>query len=1027
MWVVGKSLLAGLALLTLLASAVGAREIVNTSDQCSDVLMLFARGSSSNPNGLNTDFPFSEEFQNGMDDPENPGKKIGAEEIPGSFFRWMEKRIKADYPHVDYKAVSVHYSGKGYSQNGYPAVGIFGPTTIGNALQAKFTWWEAGEYNDSVDSGSQELAGYVRDSTINCPAQRIVVGGYSQGAHVVHEALNIIPDNERSVIDNVVLFGDPKFVASDFDKFNPFDKPRAYPWHRGTAGLRETGLSGTFDPYVPADMTYKTISWCHEDDFVCTGFSGLSWAITNHEMPGNEHSIWKGVSGAIGDGHTRYPVFGVPESTGEVMENLRTHLTALEKDRGGIDPKLNPYQKVYDTSLVNDRPIDLMLALNYTGGNEDSQAQYMNNLKNITKQYKKNFTQMNTGGLMYTDLAGNAYTANSSYVAGYARQANQLSSNMDNAFNGNVYFGGGPGGGGDYPENHGMLIERGGMFANWRDNATKHLVIFAERPAQESWSFNMCTSSTIGAFQYGAETPCVSGNQFSTTSRPQWCSTIVEVISLSTCPFNGPTTYTKVVSRSLSDAVLLARAKGFVVDIVQPHGARDTMPAPHTPTYVENQLKTLAESTGGLYLKYGAFDEPAMRDAIWQILNHQPKIMSVSQHRSGDLLDFSDTKLLPLPILGKAEFLEGKSSLVSVTPVSGARSYGWDFDSNGLIDEYSDGPSTEKNFDQPGMMTVKAYSGPSGTGEISAKVLTFGVTPDESPQYIPEALSGLDGLSANRLDGTQTTNISWDVPADHTEFGLVVIKDDSSGIVLATIPVSEGAIDIDSSASVLSVQYVDDGAEAEEQSVQVTITYPPVEEEVIPPIQDPVNPQDPDPLPDATDEEVPIGVVDPLPTEPIEVSPDPSDPVEVVDEEEEVVPPDTTADVGQDQNKNVTQDEPNTTEDPNSPAIDTTPEPEPASATVAPTVVRAVAQSQPTVTEVAGEQDVKTNPQSDVGGIDAVNSLFDGEDIGKQEPEEVVKDRSNLFLVICLGGVILLSLLLTIILLKRSKDDDKKS
>jgi len=997
-----------------------AGRISNTSDQCSDILMLFARGSSSNPNGLNLDVPFDEVFEKGIPDPENPGKKIGAEEIPGSFFRWMEKRIKADYPHVDYKAISVHYSGKGYSQNGYPAVGIFGPTTIGNALQAKFTWWEAGEYNDSVDSGSQELAGYVRDSTINCPAQRIVIGGYSQGAHVVHEALNIIPDNERSVIDNVVLFGDPKFIASDFDKFNPFDKPRAYPWHRGTAGLRETGLSGTIDPYVPADMTYKTISWCHEDDFVCTGFSGLSWAITNHEMPGNEHSIWKGVSGAIGDGHTRYPVFGVPESTGEVMENLRTHLTALEKDRGGIDPKINSYQKVYDTSLVNDRPIDLMLALNYTGGNEDSQAQYMLNLKNITKQYKKNFTQMNTGGLMYTDLAGNAYTANSSYVAGYARQANQLSSNMDNAFNGNVYFGGGPGGGGDYPENHGMLIERGGMFANWRDNATKHLVIFAERPAQESWSFNMCTSSTIGAFQYGAETPCASGNQFSTTSRPQWCSTIVEVISLSTCPFNGPTTYTKVVSRSLSDAVLLARAKGFVVDIVQPHTARNTQPAPYTPTYVENQLKTLAESTGGLYLKYGVFDEPAMRDAIWQILNHQPKIMSLTQHNPGSLLNFSDTKLLPLPTLGTATFPKGKSTLLATSPVSGARSYGWDFNSDGVVDELSDGPSTEHAFDQPGLATVSAFASSTGAGSVSSKVIPFVTVPDESPTYVETELPGLDNLSATRESGSATTNISWDIPTNHGGYGLVAIKDADTGVLLATVPVGDGSTSIESTATTLIVQYIDNGSEAEPQDVVVVVTSPPEPEpEPEPVLQDPTNPQDPGPLPETEEREE---------TGPIEVveTPDPG-PVEVIDDEvlEELVPPtDTQSDVGQDQNKNVTQDEPNTTEDPNSPAIDTTPEPEPAPATVAPTVVRAVAQSQPTVTEVAGEQDVKTNPQSEVGGIEDVNKLFDGEDIGMQDPEEVVKERSNLILMISLGGAILLSLLFLLILLKRRKDDE---
>jgi hypothetical protein len=770
-----------------------------------------------------------------------------------------------------------------------------------------------------------------------------------------------------------------------------------------------TGLSGTLDPYVPSDMRYKTISWCHEDDFVCTGFSGLSWAITNHQMPGNDHSIWNGVSGALGDGHTRYPVFGVPEATGEVMENLRTHLSAIEISRGGLDPEFDPYEKVYDTSLINDRPVDLMLAFNYTAGNEDAQFQYFNKLRDITKQYKKNFTQMNTGGLVYSDFAGNIYQANSAYVAGYARQASQLSPNMDQAFSGNVYFGGGLGGGGDYPENHGMLIERGGMFANWRSNATKHLVIFAERPAQPDYSYKLCFPSVYNSLPYNGDNPCIEGNVFQTNAQPQWCENVLVVISSSTCPYVGPTGFSKVISRSLNDAVTLARAKGFVVDIVQPHTARNTQPDPYTPSYVENQLKTLAESTGGLYLKYDVFDEPAMRDAIWQILNHQPKIMSVTQHRSGNLLDFSDTKLMPVPLLGKAEFPAGRFSLLTATPVSGAQSYGWDFDSNGVIDEYSDGPSAENVFDLPGMVTVSAFSGPTGTGQIFTKVLPFVTVPDESPQYSPAILSGLENLSATRTDGTTVAQLTWDVPVSHSQYGLVLVKDVVSGVVIASTPVMNAGVDVGSIEGSLVVHYIDNGSEAEPQNVQVTIVYPPEPEpEVDPPIQDTTNPQDPDPMPEATDEEVTIEVVEL----------DPEGAVEVVDEQ---------SDVGQDQDKNVTQDEPNSTEDPNSPAIDTTPEPDSTPVTLAPTVVRAVAQSQPAITEVAGEQDVKTNPQGKVGGIDEVNSLFSGEDIGRQEPEEAGEDSGKLLLMIGLGSAIFLPLLLLLFLLKRRKDEDEES
>jgi len=996
--------------------------ISNTSDECADIMMLFARGSSSNPNGLNVHKPFSKEFEEGVPDPNNLSKTVGAEEVPGSFFRWMEKRIKADYPHVNYKAISVHYEDdKGYSQHGYPAVGIFNYDTLGNAFQAKFSWWEAGEYTDSVLSGSQELAGHIRDNVYNCPNQRLVVGGYSQGAHVVHEALKITTQSEHNIIDNVVLFGDPKYISSDGSHWNPLSVHSAYPWVRGTAGLKERGSGGAQIPYVPDEMRYKTISWCHEDDFVCTGFSGLSWAVTMHEMPGNDHSIWSGISGAIGDGHTRYPVFGIPEATAEVMSNLGPHFEALEKERGGLDAKVDSYKQAYDINLRNDRPIDLMLALNYTSGNEDSLFQYFQKLKDVTKHYKKNFTQMRTGGLLYTDFAGNAYQPNNSYIAGYARQSNQLSTNMDDAFRGNVYFGGGMGGGGDYPENHGMLIERGGMYADWRSNAVKHLVIFAERPAQESYSFNMCTTSTINSFPHNGETPCAAGAEYMSRDRPQWCESMIQAISFDTCKLSGPTTNTKIVTRSLSDAVILARSKGFVVDIIQPHTARNNQPDPYTPIYVENQLKTLAQSTGGLYLKYGVFDEPAMRDAIWQILNHQPKIMSIAQYSPGSLLDFSTSKLSPLPIAGLANFTNNKN-LVTTTPVSGARSYSWDFTSDGIVDEYSEGPSIEHVFTEsilPKVLTVSARASNSDPISLSTKSLPYVVTSNDAVQYTQDTVDGLVNLSAEHVDGSASTLIAWTIPGDASDFGLVIVRDPQSGVIMESTPVMNGQIITNSSLGSYIVQYIDHGAEAEPQEVTTLITYPPPtpDEDIVDPIQDPVNPQDPDPIPDTTENEPgPIDVIEP----PV------PDPIEVVDDETpvEVLPPiDNQSDVGQDQDKTVTQDEPNTTEDPNSPAFDTTPEPVPV--TVQPTVLRAVSQTLPVITKVAGEQDVKTDPQSEVGGIDEVNSLFGGEDIGKQTIDESGDQNTiNWLLVMALGALPVVCLALLLLLLKKRKSEE---
>jgi hypothetical protein len=598
-----------------------------------------------------------------------------------------------------------------------------------------------------------------------------------------------------------------------------------------------------------------------------------------------------------------------------------------------------------------------------------------------------------------------------------------LNSNSDTAFAGNVYVGGGLGGGGDYPENHGMLIERGGMYAGWRSSATKHLVIFAERPAHENYSFKLCFSSVYAALPYSGANPCTEGNLFQTTSQPQWCENIIIVISSSSCPYVGPTGFTKIISRSLSDAVTLARSKGFVVDIVQPHTARNTQPDPYTPAYVENQLKTLAESTGGLYLKYDVFDEPAMRDAIWQILNHQPKLMNLSEYVPGSLLDFSANKLIPQPIFGLMSVSSGKPNLVTTTPVSGARSYGWDYTNDGSIDRLSAGPVTEHTFSatSSALMSVQAYSGPNGTGILSTKLTPYQATNDESLIYEPPLISNPESLVATRQSSSTQTVLSWDIPADAGQYGLVVVKDVATGVVLQTAPVSDGTTTIDSTAEQLEVVYVDHGAETEPQNVNVTVTYPdpePIPEED-PPLQDTENPQDPDPIPNPP--EIPIEVVDDtVPDgEPLEVVPEPEETELIVDEGVLPEESDHTGEVGQNQDKNVTQDEPNSTEDPNSPAIDTTPDPSPDPAPntsdFRPTT------SDDTATFVAAAQD--TNPQSEVGGIDEVNELFKDENIGAQSESEQGSE-TNWLMVLVLGLLTVICLLLAWVVFKKKKKDE---
>jgi Cutinase len=1076
------------AAVLLFVGVAQSKVISNQTNQCADLVMLFARGSSSNPNGLNTDIPFNPDFENGTGLTEKE-KARNAEEVPGAFFRWMETRIKADYQHIDYKAISVHNSGHHWSINGYPAVGVFSVNpfeqNFQNMFDARIDWWPAGVYRGSVDSGAHELAAYVNDEVTRCPAQRIVVGGYSQGAHVVHEALKIIPAAQRNLIDNVALFGDPKFVASDYSRLNIFQTPKEFPWHRGTSGLREEGVAGAFTPYVPDDMKYKTISWCHEDDFVCTSYSGLGWSLTNHELPSNENSFWKSPTAALGEGHSRYPVFGVPEATEEILANLRPGLKALEASRGGLDKGADPYKKSYATTTTNNRPIDVMFTLNNTGGNEDSQAQYYQTLKDTLKTYKKSFTDLNTGSIIYTDMAGgnnddsspiigsgNA-AAHQSPVAAYTQQPNPLSDSLDRTYQWTPYIYG-MGGGGDYPENHGMAVERAGMFARWRPNATKHIVVFAERPALDTWSFNVCDSSSQSQLPLDLPDRCVSGTHFDIASQSVYCRSTYDVannLPSASSPYKtcqGPTSNTQqyYVDRTLTDEVKLARSMGFTVDIIQPHTSRDNQQSPsYAPAAISGQLKAFAESTGGLYLKYDYFGEAQLRDAVWQILNHQPNLQTLKSYMPGTSLSSigqANTSLNTLPLADYIALTTNTPTQIAANPISGAESYTWDLDGDGGDDQHTSGPNvvvTASEYTNPGFIRVVAHSGPLTTSPVIDKTyLPYRILPmdgGQGPAYTPKVVPGLTGLKAERVTTGTTTSatnvvtVSWDTAGlGYGRFDVVIVKDSITGSPIGSAPATlgsysytvqtsaptassdPGVVDPDNDIREVIVQLFSGSGEAPVQAALVTLVPTPVV--VIPPVV----------LPPVVVVVTPPIVVIP----PVVVTP----PVVVLPPVPVVTPPvvDLTSGVGQ-TDKVVTQKEPNTTLNPLSPSI----KPVVVSAPVPTTVVvdttsgpiaitmgterqttdqssrtSIVDTDQPAETRpltiVAGAQNKKTLQRSSTGPVSFANITDATPSIEDMPPTPLWPKLGKLAVVFVLAAIVI-GLLIWFIFAKRRRDNEE--
>lgn len=224
-----SKIIVGVAIATLLLSQ---SNIKTKALDCKDINLVFARGSSQNLSGSETPFDSNIEWDK---DPNGNIKFtrndlfVSTEPESAKFFSGIGNRVIKDFPGLSMQFVSLHdFAGK-YNPNGYKAVPAFGSWKTaylsGNAVDARFGYSQfiaegaSGDYRQSVEDGAQELAGYLQDQMTICPSQLIVVGGFSQGAQVVGTAMQKMHDKGLdqllSQLGHVDMFGDPKFNGFD--------------------------------------------------------------------------------------------------------------------------------------------------------------------------------------------------------------------------------------------------------------------------------------------------------------------------------------------------------------------------------------------------------------------------------------------------------------------------------------------------------------------------------------------------------------------------------------------------------------------------------------------------------------------------------------------------------------------------------------------------------------------------------------------------------------------------------------------
>ena len=203
---------------------------------CADVTLVFARGSGQHVNDLEARV----------------------------FFGGVLERVGPDV------SVTTYELGTEHGGAGYAAVG--GPLDM---LEAELSWtgFLGGGYRASVAAGVAELTSYLAHRTGACPGESFVVGGYSQGAQVVGEALFELPAATRERIAFVALFSDPKLhLPEGRGPFPPACRGEASPWRRGKISCwADNGVLESRKPYLPEDIADRTGSWCDRDDGVCNG------------------------------------------------------------------------------------------------------------------------------------------------------------------------------------------------------------------------------------------------------------------------------------------------------------------------------------------------------------------------------------------------------------------------------------------------------------------------------------------------------------------------------------------------------------------------------------------------------------------------------------------------------------------------------------------------------------------------------------------------------------------------------------
>lgn len=212
------------------------------------------------------------------------GQVVRQNNRESEYFRdQLQKRIGKD------KLNFYELGSEKYANNQYPAVNVSNVMN-GNAIGAKISGGRGYDYGRSVDQGVRELRAFLTARHSKCPGEFFILGGYSQGAQVIGQALPTLPTSVKKRTIFHALFGDPVLHLPEGEGINPpacrHESLSVYRREIANCDV-DNGSLGARKPYADPSDAAKTGLWCLADDFVC-GSTKFFWQNDGHGKYANQ-------------------------------------------------------------------------------------------------------------------------------------------------------------------------------------------------------------------------------------------------------------------------------------------------------------------------------------------------------------------------------------------------------------------------------------------------------------------------------------------------------------------------------------------------------------------------------------------------------------------------------------------------------------------------------------------------------------------------------------------------------------------